>query len=453
MSVVISGITPGSRAEMLGIEAGDTLLQINGYEINDILDFRFYETNPRLDITIEDKDGSVHELKMKKGQYEPMGLEFDSFLMDEERSCRNKCVFCFIDQLPKGMRETLYYKDDDARLSFIFGNYVTLTNMKESEIDRIIRMHISPINISVHTMNPELRCKMMNNRFAGDVLRYIYKLAEAGIKINAQLVLCPGINDGEELRFTLEEMYKLGDSLQSLACVPVGLTRYRDGLFPLRPYTVEEANAVIDMLEAYGDKFREERGTRTVYPSDEFYIIAERELPELDFYEDFPQIENGVGMIRNLQDEFEWATEDMEEMNPEAFAVKRRAMMVTGEAVAPYIMGLRDSLKEKAPNLEVEIRAIKNNFFGGEINVTGLITGTDIIDQLKDLSDFDELLIPSEMIRANEDVFLDDISIPQLSEKLNVSVRQCGTTGDTILKSMLGIEFETGSRHYYYQKV
>ena len=453
MAVKITGIDKGSRAEILGIEVGDTLISLNGNEITDILDFRFYETNSHLEIVIEDKDGVRHEIKTRKGQYEALGLEFETYLMDKEHSCRNNCIFCFIDQLPKGMRESLYFKDDDERLSFLFGNYVTLTNMKEEEIKRIIKMHISPINISIHTMNPELRCKMMHNRFAGDVLRFIPMLTEAGIKVNGQLVLCPGINDGDELRFTCEEVKKLGENLQSLACVPVGLTAHREGLYPLRPYTPEEAGEVIDILEEYGDIFKKERGTRTVFASDEFYILAGRELPPVEFYEDFSQIENGVGMIRNLQEEFEWAMEDMEADNPEAFDVKRKVTMVTGVAVNPFMQELADKILEKSPNLDINVVPIKNNFFGGKIDVTGLITGTDLIDQLKDLSDYDELLLPVTMIKADEDILLDDITLEELSQRLKVSIRKIGGTGDELLKSVLGIDTQLGARHYYYQKV
>ncbi len=280
MSVKISDIQKGSYGELLGIKPGDVLVSINGHDIIDGLDFRFYETNIHLTLVVRDNLGKEKEYKLKKGQYESIGLVFDSYLIDNERACKNKCMFCFIDQLPKGMRETMYFKDDDTRLSFLFGNYITLTNIDEKEIQRIIDMHISPINISVHTMNPELRCKMMCNRFAGDTLRFIKMLTDNGIRINCQLVMCPGINDGDELRFTLDELYKLGENVQSVACVPVGLSRHREGLYELKPYNSETAGQVIDIVLDFGDKLKAERGTRTVYPSDEFFIIAERELPD-----------------------------------------------------------------------------------------------------------------------------------------------------------------------------
>ena len=296
MAVKIFGVEPRSLAERAGMEKGDSLISINGHAIGDILDFRFRETSTHLTVVFEKPDGRRVEEKIVKAQYGALGLEFETYLMDKQRACRNKCVFCFIDQLPPGMRETLYFKDDDARLSFLFGNYITLTNIDDREIDRIIEMHISPINISVHTMNPALRCKMMHNRFAGDALRHVRRLAAHNIRLNCQIVLCPGLNDGAELEYTLSEMRGLGECLQSVACVPVGLTRYREGLYPLVPFDRASAGAAIDVLERWGDRFKAERGMRTVYPSDEFYLIAGRALPPYDFYEDFPQIENGVGM-------------------------------------------------------------------------------------------------------------------------------------------------------------
>lgn len=450
MAVKITGIEKGSYAEMLGIEAGDTLVAINGQEIRDVLDFRFYETNSRLELTVKDSTGKEAVLKLRKGQYDAIGLEFESYLMDKERSCRNKCIFCFIDQLPKGMRETLYFKDDDSRLSFLFGNYITLTNIDESEIDRIIEMHISPINISVHTMNPELRCKMMNNRFAGDVLRYIKKLADAGIMLNCQLVLCPGINDGEELKFSLEELSKLGESIQSVACVPVGLTRYREGLYPLEAYNEKIAAEVIDIITEYGDIMKEKTGTRVFYPSDEFYIIAGRELPELEFYEDFPQIENGVGLIRNLEDEVDFA---LEELSEEELETKRSVSMIVGTSVYPFMENIVDMIREKVPGLKVKVIPVKNEFFGGKIDVTGLITGSDIIRTLKNTEIGEELLIPSVMLKADEDIFLDDVTLEGLGEELGVKATKSGSTGSDLVNSVLGISGNRKNGGYYYQQL
>ena len=353
--------------------------------------------------------------------------------MDKKHSCRNKCVFCFIDQLPPGMRETLYFKDDDDRLSFLFGNYITLTNIDEREIDRIIEMRISPINISVHTMNPTLRCKMMHNRFAGDALRFVRKLAEHNIKLNCQIVLCPGLNDGEELEFTLSEMYALGESLQSVACVPVGVTRYREGLYPLETFNKDTARAAIEILERWGDKFKAERGSRTVFPSDEFYLIAKRELPPYEFYEDFPQIENGVGMLRDLEEEFSWAVEDEPERD-----IKRRVTIPTGEGVYAFMEHVMDFAREKFPGLEINLVPVHNDFFGGTVNVTGLLTGRDLVNRLSRENLGDAILLAPSMLMADEDIFLDDMTVQQLSEKLGVPAYRMHKDAAGELKDILG---------------
>ena len=434
MSVKISDIQKGSYGELLGIKPGDVLVSINGHDIIDGLDFRFYETNIHLTLVIRDNLGKGKEYKLKKGQYESIGLVFNSYLIDNERACKNKCMFCFIDQLPKGMRETMYFKDDDTRLSFLFGNYITLTNIDEKEIQRIIDMHISPINISVHTMNPELRCKMMCNRFAGDTLRFIKMLTDNGIRINCQLVMCPGINDGDELRFTLDELYKLGENVQSVACVPVGLSRHREGLYELKPYNSETAGQVIDIVLDFGDKLKAERGTRTVYPSDEFFIIAQRELPDYDFYEDFPQIENGVGMYRDLQDEFRFAIEEADESE---FNVKKHVSLVTGEAIYKLLNELLDELRIKCNNLKIDVYPIKNNFFGGSVDVTGLVTGGDIIEQLESKNLGDYLIVPSVMLKSDEDIFLDNVTLTELSCRLNIKTVKSGPAGAQLLEALL----------------
>ena len=433
MAVEIFGIQPRSLAERAGMEKGDKLISMNGHEIIDVLDYRFFETNTHLTVVFEKPDGTRCEEKIIKSQYGALGLEFETYLMDKQRSCYNKCVFCFIDQLPKGMRETLYFKDDDARLSFLFGNYITLTNIDDREIDRIIQMHISPVNISVHTMNPELRCKMMQNRFAGDALRHLRRLAENNIRLNCQIVLCPGLNDGEELEFTLSEFFNLGDCLQSVACVPVGLTRYREGLYPLQPFTPETAAGAIEILERWGERFLQERGTRTVYPSDEFYLIAGRELPPYDFYEDFPQIENGVGMLRDLEEEFLWALEDAEGKE-----MQRRVTIPTGMAAYPFLNKLFDALREKFPGLEVNLVPVKNDFFGGTVDVTGLLTGQDVAKRLQTEELGEEILIPTAMLMANEDIFLDDMTLEMLSEKLGVPARRMKKDAAGQLSDMLG---------------
>ena len=434
MAAEIFGVQPGSLAERAGMEKGDRLISINGHDITDVLDFRFFETNTHLTVVFEKPDGRRLEEKIIKAQYGSLGLEFETYLMDKQRSCRNKCVFCFIDQLPKGMRETLYFKDDDARLSFLFGNYITLTNIDDREIDRIIEMHISPVNISVHTMNPKLRCEMMQNRFAGDVLRYVKRLAENNIKLNCQIVLCPGLNDGEELEYTLSEMYALGESLQSVACVPVGLTRYREGLYPLQPFNRETAGAAIDILERWGERFLRERGQRTVFPSDEFYLIAQRELPPYEFYEDFPQIENGVGMLRDFEEEFLWALEEAQ-----GRAMQRRVTIPTGTAAYPFLHKVFDALRAKFPGLEINLIPVKNDFFGGTVDVTGLLTGQDVLRRLQEEDLGEEVLIPSNMLMADADIFLDDMTVGMLSEKLGVPVRRMKKDAAGELSDMLGL--------------
>lgn len=438
MAVEIFGVEPHSLAQRAGMAPHDKLISINGHDITDVLDFRFYETNTHLTVVFEKPDGERCEEKIIKAQYGSLGLEFETYLMDRQRSCRNKCVFCFIDQLPKGMRETLYFKDDDARLSFLFGNYITLTNIDDQEIDRIIAMHISPINISVHTMNPELRCKMMNNRFAGDALRHMRRLAEHNIRINCQIVLCPGLNDGAELEYTLSEMFGLGECLQSVACVPVGLTRYREGLYPLVPYDRDAARGVLEILERWGEQFREARGSRTVFPSDEFYLIAERELPPYEFYEDFPQIENGVGMLRDLEEEFLWALEDTPSR-----AVHRRVTIPTGEAAFDFLNRLFDAAREKFPGLEINLVPVHNDFFGGTVDVTGLLVGQDLVRRLRQETLGDEILIPNAMLMADEDVFLDDMTLDTLSEELGVRAKRMQKDAGGQLRDILGALPET----------
>ena len=331
------------------------------------------------------------------------------------------------------MRETLYFKDDDARLSFLFGNYITLTNIDDREIDRIIEMHISPINISVHTMNPALRCKMMHNRFAGDALRHVRRLAAHNIRLNCQIVLCPGLNDGAELEYTLSEMRGLGECLQSVACVPVGLTRYREGLYPLVPFDRASAGAAIDVLERWGDRFKAERGMRTVYPSDEFYLIAGRALPPYDFYEDFPQIENGVGMLRDLEEELTWALEELPGQR-----LRRRVTIPTGEAAFEFLNGLFDRVCAQFPGIEINLVPVKNDFFGGTVDVTGLLVGRDLVRRLRDENLGDEILIPSAMLMADEDVFLDDMTLEALGRALGVPAKRMQKDAGGELRDILG---------------
>ncbi len=445
MAVTITGVAPRSRAGRLGIRPGDRLVSINGHEIIDVLDYRFFETERELRLRLE-REGQPFTVELAKPQYAELGLEFATYLMDEQRSCRNKCIFCFIDQLPPGLRPALYFKDDDDRLSFLFGNYITLTNIDDREIHRILQMHISPINVSVHTMDPELRCKMMHNRFAGESLRHLYRLAEGGVKLNCQIVLCPGVNDGEHLAYTLEKLFGLGEGLLSVACVPVGLTRYREGLYPLQPFDKDSAGQALDILEAYGEKFLQERGSRTVYPSDEFYLIAQRPLPPLGFYEDLPQIENGVGMLRDLEDAFLWAIEEAPPL-----AAPRRVTIPTGEAAFAFLDSMLDELRRKCHNLTIDLVPVHNDFFGGSVDVTGLLTGQDIIKTLKGRELGEEILLAGNMMKNGEDVFLDDVTLEGLSQALGVPARRVPNTGDALAAAILGQGTSGGGGHNPYE--
>ena len=393
MAVKIFDVTTGSHADKAGIKKGETLLSINSNEIVDVLDYRFYQVNRKLTLEVADEDKNVRTIEMTKGEYEEIGLEFETYLMDKQHSCRNKCIFCFIDQLPKGMRESLYFKDDDSRLSFLFGNYITLTNITEHEIDRIIKMHISPINVSVHTTNPELRCKMMNNRFAGDTLKYLKRFADAGITLNCQIVSCPGINDGDELVRTLTDLENLGVNMTAI--VPVGLTRYRENLYPLVPYNKETAGQTIDIIEKMGDECVKKHGRRIFFPGDEFYLLAEREIPSPEFYEDFSALEDGIGMIAYLTDDVGWKLEELDADE----SLCHKVTIACGEGVFPYMKRIMSMINEKFPNITINTRAIKNNFFGGGVNVSGLVTGGDLIDQLRGDDLGDRLIIPSSMLR------------------------------------------------------
>lgn len=433
MAVVIAGIQPNSPAARRGIDAGDVLLRINGHEIMDVLDYRFYMTEASLTLTMRRGD-KTRILRLRKAPDEEAGMEFDTYLMDKQRSCRNQCVFCFIDQLPKGMRKSLYFKDDDSRLSFLFGNYVTLTNLTEHEIDRIIAMHISPINISVHTTNPELRSRMMNNRFAGDRLSVMRRLADAGIQMQCQLVLCPGINDGDELQRSMADLAELAPAVQSVAGVPVGLTKYREGLPELRPYTREEARAVIRQMTEFGDRMMERHGIRVFHPADEFYLKAEWPLPDESFYGDFSQLENGVGLMTLLESQFTEALDACEAAPP-----SRRLTIATGTAAALFMRKLMDRATARFPALSVKVVPIVNDFFGHTITVAGLVTGGDLIRQLQAQDDLGEaVLFPAAMLRREGDRFLDDVSVEDVQAALGVPVLPVANDGEQLLDALRG---------------
>lgn len=431
MAVKIFDVTTGSHADKAGIKKGETLLSINSNEIVDVLDYRFYQVNRTLTLEVEDENKNVRTIEMTKGEYEEIGLEFETYLMDKQHSCRNKCIFCFIDQLPKGMRESLYFKDDDSRLSFLFGNYITLTNITEHEIDRIIKMHISPINVSVHTTNPELRCKMMNNRFAGDTLKYLKRFADAGITLNCQIVSCPGINDGDELVRTLTDLENLGVNMTAI--VPVGLTRYRENLYPLVPYNKETAGQTIDIIEKMGDECVKKHGRRIFFPGDEFYLLAEREIPSPEFYEDFSALEDGIGMIAYLTDDVGWKLEELDADE----SLCHKVTIACGEGVFPYMKRIMSMINEKFPNITINTRAIKNNFFGGGVNVSGLVTGGDLIDQLRNDDLGGRLIIPSSMLRFENDLFLDDVSTDDVERELGVTLVPVNNNGNDLVEAVI----------------
>lgn len=434
--VTITSVIEGSRAEKAGILPGDVLISINKKEINDVLDYRFHLANKSVALLVM-RGEKTKKFKIKKLEYDDIGLDFETPLMDKKHSCENKCVFCFIDQLPRGMRKSLYFKDDDSRLSFLHGNYITLTNLHEKDIQRIIDMRISPVNISVHTTNPELRVQMMHNKRAGEVLKYLQMLADAGISICAQIVLCKGLNDGKELDRTMCDLEKLAPALTSTSVVPAGLTRFRDGLYQLDSFTPEECKSIIEQVNFFGDMCRVKHGTRLFFPADELYIKAGLELPGDEFYEDYSQIENGVGMITDMKTSVLLALEDEEWKQYEG--IVRRVSIATGAAAEELMRSLAAKIKQKFSGVDVNVYTVKNNFFGEKITVSGLLTGKDIMEQLAGRELGEELIIPPSCLRAEGDVLLDDISPEEISEKLGVKVSPAGNGAEGFIRSVLGI--------------
>lgn len=430
----IAFVRKGSVAAENGIEPLDIIESINNVKLEDIFDYYYYEDEPEFDMVILKPDGDRCNLHIVKEEGEDLGISFENGLMDEYRSCHNKCIFCFIDQMPPNMRETLYFKDDDTRLSFLQGNYVTLTNMKEEDLDRIIKYHLAPINISVQATNPELRKRMLHNRFAGDIMDKIKKLADAGIEMNAQIVLCKGVNDGEELERSIRELYEYYPQMQSMSVVPVGLSKYRDGLYPLEPFERDDAREVLDIIHRWQDKAYEETGMHFVQASDEWYLTAELPLPEADRYDGYIQLENGVGMIRLLMDEFRDA---LGRAKRKPFMKKRTISVATGKLAAPFIEELSQELMRKFPKVDIRVYTIVNNFFGERITVSGLITGQDLIAQLKDVELGEKLLIPQNMVRQEERDFLDDITVVEASETLQVPIDIVKSSGQDFVDCML----------------
>ena len=436
---LIKFVEKDSIAEELEIQVNDRLLAINGTEIQDVFDYQYLIQDSFLEVLIEKPDGEQWILEIDKEPEEDLGIQFEEGLMDAYKSCRNKCIFCFIDQMPKGMRDTLYFKDDDSRLSFLQGNYVTLTNMSEEDVERICKYHLSPINISFQTMNPKLRCQMLNNRFAGDALRHVERFMEAGIEMNGQIVLCKGINDGDELRFSIEKLLAYRPNLMSVSVVPVGISKYREGLFPLEPFTKEDAEATIDLIEEYQKTCFEEFGLHFVHASDEWYILAERELPEEERYDGYLQLENGVGMLRLLLTEFE---EELQKRgadnNGRKLSVKRKVSIATGKLAFPYIRRMANQLEETYEDLDIRVYEITNHFFGESITVSGLITATDLMQQLRDKELGETLYLPENMLRSGEDVFLDDYHVADVEKALQVPIDIVKSSGYEFVKAMIG---------------
>lgn len=435
--VTVESVEPHSAAAAAGIAAGDVLISINGHGVRDVLDYRFYmtDTNVRLVLT---RDGREYAVRINKGEHDDVGMEFATPLMDKKHTCANRCVFCFVDQMPKGMRETLYFKDDDDRLSFLHGNYVTLTNLKDEDIDRLLTMHISPVNISVHTTNPELRVKMMKNKRAGEVLSYLPRLAAGGIALCTQIVLCKGLNDGAELDRSMHDLMALYPALRSCAIVPVGLTKFREDLYPLELFDREGAAAVIAQVDAVGEECKRRFGTRLFYCADELYLTAGLPLPEDDYYEEYSQIQNGVGMITSLETEFrielQYLDEYLEGFSP------RRVSIATGVAAYDEIKSIADRLAERVAGLEVTVYRIVNRFFGESVTVAGLLTGHDVADQLRGRDLGDELLFPRVMLRADGDLFLDDTTPAWLSEQLGVPATPAPGEAADLIRAILGTQ-------------
>lgn len=431
---MIASVEPNSIGEELELEPGDELISINGTKIEDVFDYHYLINDEFLTVLVQKQNGEEWELEIEKEFEDDLGLVFTNEFMDDYRSCTNKCIFCFIDQMPKGMRETLYFKDDDSRLSFLQGNYVTLTNMNEEDVERIITYKLAPINISVQSMNPELRCKMLNNRFAGAALNKIRRFADAGITMNGQIVLCKGVNDGEELEYTLQQLTEYAPTMQSVSIVPVGISKYREGLYPLEPFQKEDAQKVLETVEKWQNYCMERYQIHFVHASDEWYLLAEQELPQEDSYDGYLQLENGVGMLRLLRDEFYEALENQQSDLSKTGTVS----IATGLLAAPTIQHLVNETKEKFPEMDITVFPIQNDFFGENITVSGLITGQDLKNQLLGKNLGDRLLLPCNMLRSEEEVFLDDVTIQDLERILNVKIVIVSSAGHSLLDSVLG---------------
>ena len=440
---VIRRIKEGSIAEEMGMEPGDELLEIGGQEIVDIFDYQYLTQDEYIEVLIRRADGEEWLLEIDKEYDEDLGIEFENGLMDDYRSCHNKCIFCFIDQMPKGMRETLYFKDDDSRLSFLQGNYVTLTNMSDEDVERIIRYHLSPINISFQTTNPELRCMMLNNRFAGQALLQVRKLYEAGITMNGQIVLCKGVNDGAELERSIADLTAYLPHLESVSVVPVGLSKYREGLYPLEPFTKEDAQEVLRCIHRWQEKLYPQYGLHFVHASDEWYVLAEEPLPEAERYDGYLQLENGVGMLRLLLTEFADAMkllEEQKQVRERYVSCGGELSVVTGQLAYPFLQDMVRQMEERFPALHIHVYAITNEFFGEGITVSGLLTGQDIIRQLQGRELGERILLPQNVLRSGEDYFLDDVTVGDVEKALQVKVDIVKSSGHDFVHAVLGCQ-------------
>ena len=449
---IVKSLMPGRIGEELGIEPGDKLLAINGNEIQDVFDYYYYEESEQLLLLIEKPDGEEWELEIEKDEDESLGIEFDQSLMDEYRSCRNKCMFCFIDQMPKGMRETLYFKDDDSRLSFLQGNYITLTNMSDHDVERIVKYRLEPINISFQTTNPQLRCKMLHNRFAGEALKKVDILYRGQIEMNGQIVLCKGVNDGEELERTIRDLTGYLPYLKSVSIVPVGLTKYRDGLYPLEPFTKEDAREVLSVIHRWQEKIYQEHGIHMIHAGDEWYVLAEEEVPEEERYDGYLQLENGVGMMRLLFNEVQEALSAVT-----GDGRQREISLATGRLMYPYIGKILEEIRKKFPNITTHLYAIRNDFFGERITVSGLITGQDLTGQLKGQPLGERLLLPCNMLKIGEPVFLDDFTLEEVENSLQVKTDIVKSSGQDLLDAVIGVyendDFSTDRRRGRFQEM
>lgn len=459
---IISQVYPDSIAEEMELEAGDTLLTVNGKEIEDVFDYRYLIKDEYLELLVLKKNKEEWILEIDKEYDDDLGMEFENGLMSDYRSCSNQCMFCFIDQMPPGMRETLYFKDDDSRLSFLQGNYITLTNMKEKDVERIIHMHLAPINISIQTTNPQLRCKMLHNRFAGEKLKFLDRLYEGHVEMNGQIVLCKHVNDGEELTRSIRDLSKYLPFMRSVSVVPAGITKYREGLYPLELFTKEEACAVIDEIEKVQTGFYETYGLHFIHASDEWYITAQRDFPEEERYDGYIQLENGVGMMRMLLSEFEEAYQEMLQSSdyPDTREhLVRTVTIATGKLAAGTMQKLADEMMNAYPNLKIHVFCIRNDFFGETITVSGLVTGQDLLKQLSDRKNRGEdlgnlLLIPSNMLRMGEQVFLDDMTVSQIEQALEMKVVAVGSAASDLIEALTADHYQNahGSDGFVYVK-